>query len=131
MRLRRIGMLVALTSSPIPRHAQRAFTLLGADHLADHIATADDVTASKPDPELVRAALDGVGTAAACRIGETIWDVHAATQAGIPTIGLCTGGYGHEEQCRGRLCLRRPPARHVRPGPGLRLCDRCLLRPAP
>ncbi len=132
VRLRRAGLMVALASSSIPRHAEYAMELLDADDLADFTTNADDVKESKPDPELVRAALDGVGTAAACMIGDSTWDVHAATAAGIPTIGLCTGGYGHQELITaGAVCVYDDLV-HLTSDldQALRLCERYLLRPA-
>jgi HAD superfamily hydrolase (TIGR01549 family) len=132
VRLRRAGLLVALASSSIPRHAAHALELLGADELADFTTTAEDVKESKPDPELIRAAMDGVGTAAACMIGDSIWDVHAATAAGIPTIGLCTGGYAHQELITaGAVCVYDDLV-HLTSDldQAMRLCERFLLRQA-
>lgn len=132
VRLRRAGLIVALASSAIPRHAQRALDLLDAEDLADFTATADDVTESKPAPEPVRTVLEGVGTGSACMIGDSIWDVHAATGAGIPTIGLCTGGYAHQELITaGAVCVYDDVV-HLTSDldQALRLCERYLLRPA-
>ena len=133
VRLRRAGLMVALASSSIPRHAQHAFDLLDAEDLADLTTTSGDVEQSKPDPELVRKVLDDVGTAAACMIGDSVWDVHSASAAGIPTIGLCTGGYGHQELITaGAVCVY-DDLLHLTSelDQALRLCERYLLRPAP
>ncbi len=130
VRLRRAGLMVALASSAIPRHAEHAFGLLDADDLTDLTTTAGDVEESKPHPELVRKVLDGVGTAAACMIGDSIWDVYAASEAGIPTIGLCTGGYGHQELITaGAVCVY-DDLLHLTSDldQALRLCERYLLR---
>ncbi len=131
--LRRAGLMVALASSSIPRHAQHALDLLTADDLADHITTAEDATESKPDPALIRAALDGVGTGAACMIGDSTWDVHAATAAGIATIGLCTGGYGRQELITaGAVCVYDDLVHLISDlDQAIRLCERYLLRPVP
>lgn len=133
VRLRRAGLLVALASSSIPRHAQHALDLLDADDLADFTTTADDVRESKPDPELVTTVLEGVGTAAACMIGDSVWDVHSATAAGIPTIGLCAGGYGHHELVTaGAVCVY-DDLFHLTSDldQALRHCERQLLTQAP
>lgn len=133
VRLRRAGLLVALASSSIPRHAQHALDLLDADDLAEFTTTADDVQESKPDPELVTTVLEGVGTAAACMIGDSVWDVHSATAAGIPTIGLCTGGYGrHELVTAGAVCVY-DDLLHLTSDldQALRRCERQLLTQAP
>jgi HAD superfamily hydrolase (TIGR01549 family) len=88
---------IALASSSIPKHAEHAFELLDADRYADLTTTSEDVDESKPDRELVAVAMERLGTGNACMIGDAVWDVVAATHAGIPTIGLCCGGYGRHE----------------------------------
>ncbi len=131
--LRRAGLMIALASSSIPRHAQHALDLLPADELADHVTTAEDAAESKPDPALIRAALDGVGTTAACLIGDSTWDVHAASAAGIATIGLCTGGYGRQELITaGAVCVYDDLVHLIGDlDQAMRLCERYLLKPAP
>ena len=50
--------------------------------------------------------LEQLGTSAACMVGDSVWDVHAATAAGIPTIGVCSGGYAHQELITaGAVCV--------------------------
>ena len=88
---------LALASSSIPKHAEYAFTLLDAEQLADLTTTSEDAEESKPDEELVAVALKRLGTSNAVMIGDAVWDVEAASRAGIPTIGLCCGGYGRQE----------------------------------
>ena len=91
------GIRIALASSSIPKHAQHAFDLLDADRYADLTTTSEDVEESKPDQELVAVAMKRLGTGNALMIGDAVWDVVAASHAGIPTIGLCCGGYGRHE----------------------------------
>ena len=88
---------IALASSSIPKHAERAFDLLDAEKYADLTTTAEDADESKPDQELVAVAMERLGTSNACMVGDAVWDVVAASHAGIPTIGLCCGGYGRHE----------------------------------
>lgn len=95
--LRERGVEVALASSAIPKHAERAFDLLDADDLADTVTTAEDAEESKPDPELVEAALDRLGPDAACMVGDSVWDVEAARRAGVPAYGVLTGGTSRAE----------------------------------
>jgi HAD superfamily hydrolase (TIGR01549 family) len=91
------GLKVALASSSIPKHAEHAIKLLDADTLADAATTAEDAEEAKPDPELIEAALDRVKGGKACMIGDSVWDVEAASRRDLPTIGLLTGGYGRQE----------------------------------
>lgn len=95
--LRDRGLRIALASSSIPKHAQRAFDLLDADRYADLTTTSEDAEESKPDAELVEIALDRLGTREACMVGDAVWDVIAASRADLATIGLCCGGYGRQE----------------------------------
>jgi HAD superfamily hydrolase (TIGR01549 family) len=86
------GLDVALASSSIPKHAEHAMELLGADSLADAATTAEDAEESKPDSELVDEVLSRVGPGPACMVGDSVWDVKAAARAGIPAYGVLTGG---------------------------------------
>ena len=95
--LRDRDLRIALASSSIPKHAERAFDLLDAEKYADLTTTAEDADESKPDQELVAVAMERLGTKNACMVGDAVWDVVAASRAGIPTIGLCCGGYGRHE----------------------------------
>lgn len=95
--LRDRGLPIALASSSVPEHARHAFDLLGADELAAVMTTAEDAEESKPDRELIDIALGRLGTHRAVLVGDAVWDVVAASRAGIPTIGLTCGGYGRQE----------------------------------
>jgi len=91
------GPKVVLASSGIPKHADHALELLHADEHSDAWTTSEDAEESKPDPELVAEALDKVAGTSAVMIGDAVWDVEAADRAGLPTIGLLTGGYSRQE----------------------------------
>jgi HAD superfamily hydrolase (TIGR01549 family) len=95
--LRDRGLKVALASSSIPKHASHAFDLLDADTTVDLTTTSEDADESKPDQELVAVAMERLGTRNACMVGDAVWDVVAASHAGIPTIGVCAGGFGRGE----------------------------------
>jgi HAD superfamily hydrolase (TIGR01509 family) len=91
------GRSVVLASSSIERHLDRFLDLLDARSLADSWTTKDDVEASKPDPDLVEAALQKAGTRDAVMLGDTPWDVEAARRAGIETVCVLTGGFSDDE----------------------------------
>lgn len=91
------GPKVVLASSSIPKHAQRPLELLRAGEHSDAWTTSEDAEESKPDPELLEAALEKVAGGRAVMIGDSVWDVAAADAQGIPTIGLLCGGYGRQE----------------------------------
>lgn len=91
------GLAVVLASSSIPRHAERALELLRADEHADAWTTSEDAEDSKPSPELLDKALEKVEGRRAVMVGDAVWDVEAARQRSIPTIGLLSGGYSRQE----------------------------------
>jgi HAD superfamily hydrolase (TIGR01509 family) len=96
--LRGRGHSIVLASSAIGSHFD-AFVdeKLGARELADDWTTKDDVEASKPDPDLVAAALEKAGTDDAVMVGDTPWDCEAARRAGVPTVCVVTGGFAEAE----------------------------------
>jgi HAD superfamily hydrolase (TIGR01549 family) len=96
--LKRRGHRVVLASSSIEKHTEHFVDLLGARDMADAWTTKDDVEATKPDPDLVRAALAKAGTEDAVMIGDTPWDVEAARKAGLRTLAVLTGGAYSEQE---------------------------------
>jgi len=86
------GYTVVLASSSIAKHAEHFVDLLGVRDLVDAWTTKDDVDATKPEPDLVQAAIGKAGTSDAVMVGDTPWDVEAARKAGLRTIAVLTGG---------------------------------------
>jgi phosphoglycolate phosphatase-like HAD superfamily hydrolase len=81
----------------VQKHFDHFVELLDAGDLADGHTTKDDVDASKPEPDLVRAALEQVDTESAVMVGDTPWDVEAAARAGLETVCVITGGFSEQE----------------------------------
>jgi len=94
---RRRGFRVVLASSGDPEHVRYYLDLLDADELAERWTSAEDVSSTKPDPELLAVALDGFDDGRAVLIGDSVWDCESATRMGLPCVGLLTGGSGAEE----------------------------------
>lgn len=96
------GHTVILASSAKPAEIERYVDLLGARRLADGWTSAGDVQATKPQPDLVDAALERAGAPPeqAVMIGDSPWDVQAAARAGVGTIAVMTGGFSKEELCQ-------------------------------
>jgi HAD superfamily hydrolase (TIGR01549 family) len=95
--LKERGLAVVLASSAIEKHLDHFLDLLDARDLADSWTTKDDVEQSKPEPDLVNAALAKAGTRDAAMLGDTPWDVEAARKAGLQTVCLMTGGFSEHE----------------------------------
>jgi HAD superfamily hydrolase (TIGR01549 family) len=95
--LKERGRSVVLASASIERHLDHFLDLLDARELLDGWTTKDDVEATKPEPDLVQAALEKAGTDDATMLGDTPWDVEAARKAGLETVCLVTGGFSEQE----------------------------------
>jgi HAD superfamily hydrolase (TIGR01509 family) len=97
--LKRRGHTVVLASSAKQDEVEHYLDLLAARELADAWTTSADVENTKPEPDLVRAALDRAGGDAgdAVMVGDTPWDIHAARKADVQTIAVRTGGFGADE----------------------------------
>ncbi len=91
------GHSVVLASSAKADEVDHYLDLLGARELADAWTTSADVEATKPEPDLVLAALEQVGGGPAVMVGDSIWDCKAATAAGVETVAVLTGGFSAAE----------------------------------
>jgi HAD superfamily hydrolase (TIGR01509 family) len=88
---------VVLASSAKQDEVDRYLDLLDARELVDAWTTSADVESTKPEPDLVHAALAKAGADAAVMIGDSRWDCEAASRAGVPCVGLLTGGFSADE----------------------------------
>jgi HAD superfamily hydrolase (TIGR01509 family) len=95
--LKERGHTVVLASSAKEEEIDHYLDLLDARELADAWTSSADVEKTKPNPDLVQAAREKAGGGDAVMIGDSVWDVEAAKRAGIETIAVRTGGFGHDE----------------------------------
>jgi HAD superfamily hydrolase (TIGR01509 family) len=97
--LRDRGHTVLLASSAKQEEVEHYLDLLDARELANDWTTSADVESTKPEPDLVHAALEKAGgePSDAVMIGDTPFDVEAARRAGVPTIAVMTGGFSGAE----------------------------------
>jgi HAD superfamily hydrolase (TIGR01549 family) len=95
--LKQLGHSVVLASSAKEEEVDYYLDLLDARELADSWTTSADVEATKPDPDLVKAALDKSGGNDAVMVGDTTWDIKAAAALGVSTIAVLTGGFAEAE----------------------------------
>ena len=91
------GLRVVLASSSPLDELERYLDLLDARELADAWTTKDDVEATKPEPDLILAGLEKAKTESAVMVGDTPWDVEAASKAGVETLCVITGGWSKQE----------------------------------
>src|SRR4029078_1229618 len=94
---------------------QEVEALLNQAGVADLIAakaSADDAESSKPDPDIVRAALRKSGSHAAhsLMLDDPPSDIEAASRARVPTIALRCGGWWSDDELRRAIAIYDDPA---------------------
>lgn len=113
-RIRSDGKQIILASSSPEAEVKHYLGLLQVDDVVSGYTTADDVDRSKPHPDIFEAALDRAGVESASEalvIGDSPFDVEAASHLALPTIGLRCGGFPDEELRRaGSIALYDSPA---------------------
>jgi HAD superfamily hydrolase (TIGR01509 family) len=95
--LRRRSHAVVLASSAKAHEVEHYLELLDARELANGWTTSADVEATKPEPDLVVAAVEKAGGGEAVMVGDSTWDCEAAKRAGLDTIAVLTGGFSEAE----------------------------------
>lgn len=88
---RRVPYLVSTSAAPDERDALLA--ALGREDLP--VTGADDVSSTKPAPDLLLAACEQLGAAPArtTMVGDAPWDAMAARRAGMASVAVLCGGF--------------------------------------
>jgi len=99
-RIRAQGSAIALASSCKAEELDSYMELAGIPDLVDAKTTSDDADRSKPEPDILEAALHrlgGVASGDAVVVGDSPYDSEAAGCGGIPAVGLLSGGFSEVE----------------------------------
>lgn len=98
-RVAELGLQVVLASSAPEDELEILRKVLDCDDVISETTSSRDVDTAKPEPGIVRVALDRAGVDAdhAVFVGDAVWDAHAAAGAGLPCIGLTSGGISRAE----------------------------------
>ncbi len=97
--VRTLGLQVVLASSASEDELSLSRRVLDSDDLVSAMTSSKDVDTAKPEPTIIEVALDRAGVDAdhAVFIGDAVWDVVACGRAGVPAIGVLSGGVSREE----------------------------------
>jgi HAD superfamily hydrolase (TIGR01509 family) len=96
--LRSEGFASILASSAKQEEVEHYLDLLDARDLVDAWTTSAEVEKTKPAPDLVQVALEKAPSEGpALMIGDSVWDVKAASAAGVATLAVLTGGFSEAE----------------------------------
>jgi HAD superfamily hydrolase (TIGR01549 family) len=95
--LRDRGWPVILATSGKPHHVDHFLDLLGARDLLTGWTTSEDVEQTKPATDLIQVSLRKAGVERGVMVGDSRWDFESSRRAGLPGVGLLTGGFSREE----------------------------------
>jgi phosphoglycolate phosphatase-like HAD superfamily hydrolase len=104
---KKLALASSAESSELKTYKERA-------HIADLVQTEtskDDAEKSKPHPDIFEAALKQLGHPAPARtlvVGDTPYDIEAATKAGMATIAVRCGGFD-ERLLQGAIAIYDNP----------------------
>jgi HAD superfamily hydrolase (TIGR01509 family) len=115
-RLRTEGLLLIVATSAGGEEVARLLEQAGVADLVHDETTKGDVESSKPDPDIVHAALRKGGLRAdeVMMIGDTPYDIAAARQAGVPTVAVRCGGWWDDRALGGAVARYDDPAALLR-----------------
>ena len=110
-RMRADGLQLVVATSASEEELTGLLRALGAEWLKEDATSSSDAERSKPDPDIVRVAVDkaGVGPERCVMLGDTPYDVEAAARSRVRIIGLRCGGWG-DEDLRGAAAIYDDPA---------------------
>jgi phosphoglycolate phosphatase-like HAD superfamily hydrolase len=96
---RNLGLAVLLASSAPEDEVEALLDAIGNREDVDVVTASADAEESKPAPDIIEVALERIGLppSSCIMVGDTVWDVAAAERAGMPCIGVLSGGISAAE----------------------------------
>lgn len=109
--LRALGYAIAIASSAREDELRPLLEIAGVVDLVDVETSSDDADRSKPDPDIVTAAVRRLARAPrdCVMVGDTPYDVAAARRAGVDTIAVRAGGW-RDAELHGAIAVVDDPA---------------------
>ncbi|MFP5263092.1 MAG: HAD family hydrolase [Blastocatellia bacterium] len=110
-RMRDEGLKLVVASSAKEDELNLLLKIAGADGLVEEKTSSDDAENSKPDPDIVKAALDGSGLAPdeVLMLGDTPYDIESASGAGVGVVAFRCGGW-EDADLSGAIAIYDGPA---------------------
>jgi HAD superfamily hydrolase (TIGR01509 family) len=106
------GLTLVIATSAGDDELRGLLDRAGVARLVHGATSSGDVESSKPDPDVIGAALDKARLSAdeVAMIGDTPYDIAAAAKAGVPTIALRCGGWWDDLALGGAVAIYDDPA---------------------
>jgi HAD superfamily hydrolase (TIGR01509 family) len=94
-RLKQDDLALVIATSANKRQLDELLEQAGLEELVDRKTSSSDADRSKPDPDIIQAALERgkLRPDEALMIGDTPYDIEAAMHAGVETVALRCGGW--------------------------------------
>lgn len=110
-RMREAGLRLVVATSAPEKELGPLVDIAGIGDLLEARTSSDDAESSKPDPDIVLAALGELGLAPeeALMLGDTPYDIAAAGRAGVGVLAFRSGGFP-DEDLTGAVALFDGPA---------------------
>jgi len=110
--LRQLDKTIVVATSADEKEMHALLAQAGVDDLIPERTSKDDASESKPDPDIVRAALARAGSRVTdtVMIGDTPYDIEAARRTGLATIAFRSGGYWSDDDLRAAAAIVDDPA---------------------
>ena len=90
------GHRLALVSSSEADLVDDLLELVGVRRHLSAVLTGSEDAATKPAPDMVELAIERTGGGKAIVVGDAVWDALSAEAAGVPSIGVRSGGISAE-----------------------------------
>jgi HAD superfamily hydrolase (TIGR01509 family) len=106
------GLTLVIATSAGADEMRGLLERAGVADLIDDTTSSRDVESSKPDPDVIGAALRKARVSAddAVMLGDTPYDIAAAAKAGVPTLALRCGGWWDDLALSGAVAIYNDPA---------------------
>jgi HAD superfamily hydrolase (TIGR01509 family) len=110
-RLRREGLRLIVATSANEHELNAMLRQVGLADLIEEKTSASDAESSKPDPDIIQAALEkaNLSPPTAILLGDTPYDIEAAARASVDTVALLCGGWNCDA-LRGAIAIYEDPA---------------------
>ena len=111
LRLKADGLTLTIATSAKDRELGVLLKAAGIADLVEEKTTSDDAKESKPDPDIVHAALvkSRLSANEVLMLGDTPYDVESAGKLGVGVIAMRCGGHS-DEDLRGAIAIYDDPA---------------------
>lgn len=110
-RMRSEGRVLVVATSADREESKGLLKLAAIEDLVESSTNADDADRSKPDPDIVQAALKKAGCPPeqALFLGDTPYDIDAGRESGVPVVALRCGGW-EDDELAGAIAIYDDPA---------------------